>query len=293
MHTDHLRPRHACRAATIPLLITMILLVLLAGVANADAPAAAEGLLREKPPVIILKLDDLEPARGGDVPPAWRDLVDFLSARQVTSSIGMICRSIPDAKPAYVQWVKELHTSGKVEFWFHGWDHRQHDVNGTKKSEFIDRPLDEQIKRFADSQKLAHDTFGFYFQTFGPPDGAFNDDTLAALSADPHMKAIFYPRPMDPIGQKLNNAGKITVLDRVWVVGLEATTFVPDSAKFIEGYKKNLTREYFFLQGHPTHWNEQRLIEAHKIIEFLVSQKARFMTPSAYVAEMKEKSAKK
>lgn len=271
----------------------MVLAMAAGGAWAQEKPAAPVEILREKPPVIILKLDDLKPSKGGGIPYSWKKFLDYLDTRHLKYGVGMIAGTAKDANPDYIKWVKGMRDSGNVEIWFHGWDHAVHEENGTKYNEFNGRSYEDQLKRVADSQALAMETFGFHFETFGPGGGvgsaSLNEDTLKAMHEDPYMKVILYPSPMNAIGQALNEKGKVLVLDRVWAVGLEAKTFVPDSAKFIEGYKKNLTREYFVLQGHPTHWDAQRHEEVVKILDFLTSQKARFMLPMEYYCEVKGK----
>ncbi len=266
-----------------------------AGDVLADEPAtkSAEGLLREKPPVIIIKLDDLKPDKnGGGVNGRWKAIANMLGTRKIKAGFGIICDTLPTANDDFVKWVKNLHDTGRVEFWFHGWDHQVHEENGTKYNEFNGRSLEEQKKRFADSQKLMLEKFGFPFESFGPGGGVYsaslNEDTLTALQDDPHMKSVMYPSPINAIGKALNAKGKVMVLDRVWAVNIEAPIFKPNAAKFIEGYKKSLNRDYFVIQGHPTHWGGKLDDEFGKILDFLESQNARFMTPTEYVNEVRK-----
>lgn len=76
------------------------------------------------------------------------------------------------------------------------------------------------------------------------------------------------------------------MLDRVWAVNLESKVGQADFAKFVEGYAKNPDRLYFVLQGHPTHWAGARFDDFARIIDFLVAEKAVFMTPSEYAASL-------
>lgn len=242
---------------------------------------------RAKPPVIILKLDDLRQV-SGKVHPHWQRVADYLAERKIKSSFGIICQTLQEATPAYVQWIKQRHESGMIEFWFHGWDHAVHEVDGTRYNEFNGRGYEEQLRRFADSQKLAKEKLGFAFKTFGPPggvgNGSQNDDTARVMADDPDMAVWLYPSPIDERGRKLEAAAKVTILDRVWAVNLEGAVGSPSLARLIDGYAKHPDREYFVLQGHPAQWNAEKFAEFTKIIDFLVEQKAVFMTPSEYAA---------
>lgn len=257
----------------------------------AVATVAMPGLpARKAPPVIIIKLDDLRQT-DGKVDGSWIKVADFLKSRGIKSSFGIITQTLEEATPAYTQWIKDRRASGEIEFWFHGWDHAvwTNDA-GKKMSEFGGRSFDEQWSRFERSQKLAKEKLGFEFATFGPGGGGtLHQDaaTAGVMAKDPAMKVWLYPSPINEIGRKLAAEGKVTILDRVWAVNFESQVGMPDFQKFVEGYAKNPDREYFVLQGHPTHWAGPRFGEFVKIIDFLVAQKAVFMTPSEYAASLK------
>ena len=243
---------------------------------------------RAKPPVIIIKVDDMRQI-DGRVHGLWIKLTDYLKARNIKASIGVLTSTLGEATPQYTDWIKSKQASGDIEFWFHGWDHATHEVDGIKFNEFNKRTYEEQKQHFEGSQKLAAEKFGFPFATFGPPGGAsngsFDTNTIRVISEDPHMKVWLYPQPLDDAGKKLEAEGKVTILDRVWPVNFESKVGQPDFQKFVEGYAKYPDREYFVLQGHPMNWGDPaRFAEFAKIIDFLVEQKAVFMTPSEYAA---------
>lgn len=249
---------------------------------------------RAKPPVIIIKVDDMRQI-DGRVNGLWIKLTDFLKARNIKAAIGVLTSTLGEATPQYTDWIKAKQASGDIEFWFHGWDHATHEVEGVKFNEFNKRSYEEQKQRFEDSQKLALEKFGFSFATFGPPGGAsngsFDATTIRVVSEDPHMKVWLYPQPLDDAGKKLEAEGKVTILDRVWPVNIESKVGQPDFQKFVEGYAKYPDREYFVLQGHPMNWGDPaRFAEFEKIIDFLIEQKAVFMTPSEFAALKARKS---
>jgi len=225
---------------------------------------------RKSPPIIILKLDDLP----GTIAPSFRKMADLLEKRNIKGSFGVIsavtwpgAKPVQDGDPEYVEWVKKLHASGRVEFWFHGWDHAGHMENGESHNEFHGRTYEDQKARFDRGQKVAFEKFGFHYQTFGPGGG-------------PSKYGI---------GKKLEAQGKVMILDRVWDVNLEKSVGNPDFNAFVTGYAKHPDREYFVLQGHPNPWNDAKFEEVTKIIDFLIQQKAVFMTPSEFVAFKRKK----
>ncbi|TSJ79538.1 polysaccharide deacetylase [Rariglobus hedericola] len=262
--------------------------------ANAAAATLPELPARKAPPVIILKLDDLRQI-DGKVHASWIKIADYLKNRNIKVSFGIIAQTLGEATPAYTQWIKDRQASGEIEFWFHGFDHAVWtNEAGKKLSEFGGRGFDEQWSRFERSQKLAKEKLGFEFATFGPGGGGAlhqDADTAEVMARDPAMKVWLYPSPIDASGRKLAAGGKVTILDRVWAVNLEAAVGNPNFQRFVEGYAKNPGRDYFVLQGHPTHWAGARFDEFVKIIDFLVAQKAVFMTPSGYAASLGGKPA--
>lgn len=244
---------------------------------------------RSKPPIIIIKVDDLRPI-DGKVNGLWLKFAGFIESRNLKAGIGVNTSKLSEATPEFVQWVKDKQASGKFEFWFHGWDHGTHEVEGKPYCEFANRSYEEQKKRFDDSQAVALEKFGFPFVTFGPPGGAatgasFDANTIRVMQDDPHMKVWLYPQPIDEQGKKLEAGGKVKILDRVWAVNIETKVGQPDFQKFAEGYSKNPDREYFVIQGHPMHWGSpERFAQFTKIIDLLIEQKAVFMTPSEFAA---------
>jgi len=243
---------------------------------------------RKQPAVIVIKLDDLKQIRG-TVPAPWKRVADFLEARGIKAGFGVICQTLEEATPEYVNWIKTRHDSGQLEFWFHGWTHGPHDVAGTPHNEFAgwnDAGMQALVDR---SQKAALAKLGFAFQTFGPtgsgaPGPLMDETALRAMHADPHMHVILYPMPLDDMGRKIAADGKLTILDRVWAVNLESAVGVPNCQQLIQGYAANPDRSYFVLQGHPAMWAGERFDEFVRIIDFLTAQKAVFVTPSECAA---------
>ena len=181
--------------------------------------------------------------------------------------------------------------TGAIEFWFHGYDHAVHSVDGTQFNEFNGRCYEDQKQRFDRSQRLARQHLGFVFHAFGPGggvgNGLFDANTVRVMADEPEMRIWLYPQPLDAAGKKLEAQGKVVILDRVWAVNLESKPGLPDYQRLVDGYAKYPQRKYFVLQGHPNKWTEEhRWDEFVKIIEFLKARGCPFMTPSEYVASL-------
>lgn len=246
---------------------------------------------RAKPPIIVIKLDDVKQVRTS-VHAAWKRVDEVLAARNIKASYGVICETLKEAAPEYVSWIKTRQDSGRVEFWFHGWNHGPHDVNGKACNEFAGWPYDGMKALVDRSQKAARDKLGFAFKTFGPtgsgaPGPGMDETALRVMHDDPYVTVVLYPMPLDDMGKKIAADNKLTILDRVWNVNLESLVGVPDCQRLIDGYAANPERAYFVLQGHPAQWAGERFNEFVRILDFLVAQKAVFMTPTECAAAIK------
>jgi peptidoglycan/xylan/chitin deacetylase (PgdA/CDA1 family) len=258
-------------------LIALSLLLPLSAVRAADEPTKAPTVVlppRKSPPYIILKIDDMTSAKG-KVHPLWKRFVNFTKERNIKASIGIIANSLEGDVPEYFQFIKDLHASGQIEFWQHGYDHAQWKEGDKTLEEFSGSTYEHQKEDMTKANKLAREKLGFPFETFGAPFNATDANTVKVLSEDKDIKIWLY-------GDLKHPAGKI-VLDRVGAVNIENPTFVPSLEKFIAGYAKYPNRDVFVIQGHTTHWDDARWAEFVKIIDFLTEQKAIFTTPSEYV----------
>lgn len=258
-----------------------------ASVASAQTPAAA-------PVPVVLKLDDVRTNDNGHLSARWRRVGDFARERQIKVALGVIANSLETAKPDYVRWLDAMQESGLVEFWFHGYDHGVRPVGDKQAAEFTARSYAEQKAIFAKSQTLALAKIGASFRTYGPPGGGNlhpsaedMEATARVLSEDPAMRVWLYPKPHDALSRALSASGKVLVLDRVWQVNLEQPLFVPNLAKFVEGYEKHAAgRRYFVLQGHPNKWDDARWAEFVKIIDHLQANRIPIVLPSELAATL-------
>jgi peptidoglycan/xylan/chitin deacetylase (PgdA/CDA1 family) len=225
---------------------------------------------REKsPPKIVLKFDDLGP-RNGTVHARWMEVAEWARKRNIIVTMGIIAKGMEEDCPAFVQWVKDRHAEGRIEFWNHGWDHAQwKNAEGMEVREFSGSGYEHQKKHFAETQRIAREKLGFPFASFGAGFNATDRDTVRVLAEDPDTKVWIY-------GDAAADSGK-TVLQRCYEVSVESPTLIPNYADFLEGYAHNRGTDYFVLQGHPMGWNNERWDQCNKIVDFLISQKAEFV----------------
>lgn len=235
--------------------------------------------LPANPPAVVLKLDDLATG-GGNVPHNWKRLTDFVQERKIKASIGIIAQSLGTANPSYLNYIKDLQTTGLIEFWFHGWDHKSWEENGQKLQEFKGTSYEHQKASFVNSQALAKEKLGFGFSTFGSPFNGMDEHTFRAFAEDPDMKVFLYANR----GDQSKIPGKI-ILERVGGVNIEDPLFLPNADKFITGYLKNAKgRSYYVIQGHPNQWNDARWAEFVKLIDYLQQNKIPIVTPTEAAA---------
>jgi peptidoglycan/xylan/chitin deacetylase (PgdA/CDA1 family) len=223
-------------------------------------------------PFIILKLDDLSSPS-----PAWKRTVEFLREKNVKSSIGIVCQSLEADRPAYFEWIKGIQETGLVEFWNHGWDHKQWKEGDKDVTEFKGAPYEHQKEHFSRSQRLAKEKLGITFRTFGAPFNAVDDVALKVMAEDPDVKVFLYGRP-----EQAAAVPNVLVLERT-AMNIENPLFVPNSKRVLEDYRRLAgTRDCFVLQGHPNNWDDARFAEFQKLVACLAEQGVAFTTPYEY-----------
>jgi peptidoglycan/xylan/chitin deacetylase (PgdA/CDA1 family) len=252
------------------------------GILLSKNAVAQESISNRPPAVVILKLDDLRDAGG-----TFRRVLDFLKARQIKCSVGIIGNSLEGGQEDYFSWIKEQHAGGWLEFWCHGYTHvRTKDADGKEISEFKGESAETQKATLAKCQQLARKKLGFSFRTFGAPFNATDEATLEALKADPEFKVFLYGDP----AQAAKVPGMM-ILDRT-PMNIENPIFVPNTARVEHDLNAlRATREYFVIQGHPDQWDEERVAEFGKLIDYLCSQNVIFATPSEYFLHKQDPAA--
>ncbi len=248
----------------------------LAAIAPASARAAEAAA-----PVIILKLDDLtqqgaNKANGVAVSPRFIQLIEILQKYNAKASLGIIGNSLETGTPAYFDWIKDLNRKGTIEFWNHGYTHKEcPPENGKRKAEFVGASLEEQKESLTKTQKLAKEKLGFELKVLGTPFNVMDENTEKAVAASPEITAWFFG-PGKPKTRQTAQS-----LERT--VNLENPTMSPNSASLISEYEaRGKSKKYLVLQGHPNGWSPERFAEFEKALVFLKGKGCVFMTPSEY-----------
>jgi peptidoglycan/xylan/chitin deacetylase (PgdA/CDA1 family) len=251
-----------------PISMVFFSVAYLAGIANgSDA-------LDEAPQVIVLKLDDVVAHRSPDglpVSPRWQRITDFLKESNVKASYGIIGFSLEEDNQAYFDWIRDLHKSGLIEFWNHGYRHRK----DTDKTGEFEEAFPTQKVALERTQQLAKEKLGIHLKAFGPHWSGTNKGTVKALQSIPEITMWFYG-PAD--SSKFIFPRALT---------LEKPTHVPDFDKFRTAYERvGHDKKCLALQGHPNSWDEERWEAFVKIIDYLKSKGCVFMTPSEYLEQV-------
>lgn len=232
-----------------------------------------------RPLLVVIKADDLTDEKGG-IHPGWQRFVDFITSRRIKAGIGIISSSLEGDKPAYFDWIKELHAGGSFEFWNHGYDHKRWtDDTGTPKWEFAGTSEDDQKLHLEKSAALAREKLGFPFRAFGAPFNKTDDATARLLAADPDCRVWLY-------GEPGRTPTAIFIALKPKGIVLEPTVLKPDFATFEKSFQKlrPALPPYLVLQGHPSFWGDAEFAEFVRIIEFLTAQGAEFLTPGELAA---------
>ncbi len=252
-----------------------------ARIKNLEDEIAANPYRGKSPPKIVLKLDDFTPARG-QVHAKWLKVADFAKSRNIKVGFGIIAKKLAEEDcPAFVQWTKDQHAAGRIEFWHHGWDHAERQGDGKRILEFSGESYEHQKQHMSDANKAAREKLGFPLVSFGAPFNATDENTIKVMSEDPDLQVWMYGDPKNPAGKK--------VLERSYAVSIENPTMIPNYGAFLEGYAHNRGAEYFVMQGHPAAWNDERWDQFVKIVDFLIAQKAEFVFASDFSSSGEKK----
>jgi peptidoglycan/xylan/chitin deacetylase (PgdA/CDA1 family) len=225
---------------------------------------------------VILKLDDMV-QKGGEVPQQWQRVHAYGVEQSLPLSMGIICNSLDGVYPNYFQTLKEWNASGLVEFWNHGYDHRQWQADGQRVREFNASGYEHQSEHFQRSQQLAVDKLDLDFTTFGAPFNSTDAETDRVLQETPEITAWLY-------GPRGTAAGK-TVLKRNFSLNLEVKVGDVDFEAFKAAYNAKPVGQLLVLQGHPMGWDDDDFLAFTQIVDFLSEQGAVFVLPRDCVAD--------
>jgi peptidoglycan/xylan/chitin deacetylase (PgdA/CDA1 family) len=251
--------------------LLLCLLAVISTVAGLNAEAAGQDASFK----VIFKLDDMI-QRGGEVPGKWQRVYAYGVERPLPISIGIICNSLDGDYPDYFATLKAWNAGGLVEFWNHGFDHKQWQVDGARVREFSASGYAHQQQHFQRSQQLAEEKLNLVFTTFGAPFNSTDADTLTVLQETPEITAWLY-------GPK--SAGGKTVLKRNYSVNLEVKVGDIDFEAFKAAYSAKPVGKLLVLQGHPMGWDDGDFLAFTQIVDFLSDAGATFVLPRDCVAK--------
>lgn len=230
-------------------------------------PIAPQGGFKQ---FIILKADDLNFDRNHIVTLQWQRFINYILEKNIKAALGLIGNSLEKGNAAYIDYIKNLDSTGNFEIWNHGFDHIVNQVNerGERYHEFRNTSFEYQKTQLLKTQELARQKLNMTLHAFGAPGNAYDQNTIAALAEIKELKVWFFG-PQNSSLLALKRYSEI-----------EYPTHNPDYQKFMQFY--NPKREYLALQIHPNSWNDQRFEEFKKIIEQLIADGATFITPCQY-----------
>lgn len=223
--------------------------------------------------IAIIKADDIRKETKN-----WQKFFTLSKKKGVKVSAGIICNSLEGNKKDYFEWLKGHQSSGDVEFWNHGWDHKRWETPEKKKlSEFSGSGYAHQKKHFSDSQAIMKSVLGTKPPAFGTPYNAVDADTVKVMNEDPAMRLFFC---YSAKGKGLKNK----VLAPMKFRGEHDGTGKPNFEKFKAEYLQKKSVTFSAIQFHPNAFTPQHFIEYSKILDYLISEGWTFMLPKEYLA---------
>ncbi len=231
------------------------------------APAPATDLTN----IVIIKADDF---RGPNQ--AWTNFLTASRQLGIKVSIGVIADSI-HGNPAMGAWMQAEEKRGDVEFWNHGWDHKQWTTNGQTISEFHGSGWAHQADHLARSQAALKAALGRDVSVLGTPFNGFDGDTAAVINQTPELR-LFFGHNVAAAEKLVTN--RVSVLD---IISESDGTAKPNAAKFAATFGKRPGGPVS-LQFHPPYFDAAHLDEYKKIIVWLKDHGYRMVLPSEYPA---------
>ena len=236
--------------------------------------------------IAIIKADDV---RGGTE--NWDRFFAVSKERNVKVAAGVICNSLTGNQTEYFEWLRVHATSGQVEFWNHGWDHRRWQGDGDRQvSEFSGSGYEHQKTHFEESQELMARVLGTPPVTFGPPFNAFDQDTVRVMSENDELQA-FFTYSSAHFKKKLHRLEN-TLLVPMKLRGEHNGAGRPDFEAFKTTYFKQKDVSFTAIQFHPNAFGEEHFDEYARILDFLISEGWVFMLPREYVDYVKQPGTK-
>lgn len=224
--------------------------------------------------IAIVKADDVRGLNG-----KWDRFIQVSQEHGANPSLGVILQSLEKPNAAYEEWLKKTAATGKVEFWNHGWDHKQWKDGELPKYEFKDSGYEHQKEALAKSQAAALRVLGQPIMAFGAGFNAIDLDTAKVLNETPELRLIFLYSGTPPAKALTGKA-----LIPMALAGENDGTGKPNFAKFKEVYAKRNNPQLTLtaLQFHPLMFTEQGFTDFAAIIDFMKAEGWTFMLPGEY-----------
>lgn len=218
----------------------------------------------------IIKADDVTCNSGGTLPPQWQTFLDYMTLKQIKSSIGLIGNSLEKGNITYINRLKQLAQLQYFEIFNHGYDHviDRIDENGKPYAEFYNTPLEQQKEHLIKTQNLAKEKLGVTLHTFGAPGNSIDNNTTKAIESIEDLKTWLYGNP---------SLSKLVLSNKGLI---ETSTSYPDYDAFLKNYDPAV--DYYVFQIHPNGFTPERLNVFKKILDYLVQQQVTFLLPYEY-----------
>ena len=219
---------------------------------------------------MVFTSNEEEPIRDWE---KWQRFINYIEEKEIKASIGIIGKSMEelDSNYVYIKEVQDLHNSGTIEFWNHGYDHGWDKKNGTR--EFYKTPYDYQKDHLTKTQKLAKEKLDITLHTFGAPFNSLDENTTRAIDELDDIKVLFcFSGKVESNKFVLRNLCKIENRISKSKVGIS----------FEQLNSCDLNKDYLVLQLHPTQWDNEAFEEFQKIIDYLIKENVTFTTPYGY-----------
>lgn len=221
---------------------------------------------------VVLKLDDIGVSKGVCVA---TPIMDYLLQKDIKTSYGVIANRLDETALATLgKYIHAKNSKGEslVEIWHHGYDHSNTNLPANLQ-EFKGTNYAFQKMHFAKADSLVKSRLGIQMQSFGSPFNAVDSTTLKVIAENPNYNAVMF------FWDSLGKEPQLTRLNNR--VDLENGVGNPDFAHFVADFNKHLhyKQTAMVLQGHPNQWNEAKMEQFKKIIDFLIEQKFSFVLP--------------
>ena len=228
----------------------------------------------------ILKADDFEYSESDikGVHPVYLKYINYIIEKNIVSGIGIIGYNWDHEtlRSDHLSFIESLQSSGKFEFWNHGYDHLWGE-NGNY--EFKNKPYDYQYSQMIKTQKLIKEKLGISMHSFGAPGNAADITTTSVLYNVEELKVWMYNRSTPAAPGVL----PLPIETSIEWWNTNDGSISPDLTQFkyyydIQGHKE----PYLLCQLHPHRYDNEAFAQLDSTIEFLLSKNVKFVLPYDY-----------